>query len=117
MAFARNAKEGSWREGNLWRPLKRTMLRLVRDALWRADEWIQREEAKLQDAAIARREIAVVDPAASRLREQAQSRERRAASPRTVSVLSGADLRAFREQFLFSDGHWNPTKRARPEGQ
>lgn len=46
-------------------------LRVLRDLLWKADEWIHREEAKLQEAGMRRRELAAVDRRASRIRERA----------------------------------------------
>ena len=62
--------------------LRRWLLTRMRNMLWRADEWIQKQEVCLRDEAMKPAYVAEVDPIQSRKRE----RTARAARPRMTRL-------------------------------
>jgi hypothetical protein len=71
--YARNAF------GNIFRSrLKRWLIKMLRNAVDRADEWVHRQEVGIREQVAGGREYAAeVDPVASRKRERAIVKTRR----------------------------------------
>lgn len=84
----RRALKRAAKEGKSW------LLKLLRDIIWRADEWVQRQEVRLRDEAaaveVSAAALAEVDPVASAAREHAHKRAARAARPRSNRTASSA---------------------------
>jgi len=54
--------------------LRRAFVKMLRNAIWRADEWCHEQELKLRQEAELRQSLAEVDPTASAAREKAHKR-------------------------------------------